>query len=376
MGAQEPLTRLATVAFDSRYDVVRSLALPEVTELLGVIAANALGQDLGGLPEDVAVRGARAAAERIKGGLIEGRTVVVTETMTALAAQSAPDFTEVPLVADQMPSPSGWLWLEAAVPREDVLGPCKPIRAFSWSTVDSSVMVTWWTEGANLPDRLGIRDETVAGFFPTGLVPTDFTVGRLGQPVIEPPDPADRDAIVEALRDGHWQLATPDEAEARARYFEAMSEETYLAWARQNSVALVLQVIWALCTQEIIVAVKPAKPARKRAARVGKALGDPAALAEHLAAIEADIHVVSLRRAHEPDLHVDSDGSDVAWTHRWTVRPHWRWHWYGGHDRADLTCEHCDTAGGVHRRILVAPHVKGPADAPLLDKNRVDVLRR
>lgn len=375
MGAPPPLTRLATIAFDSRYDIVRSLANPEVVELLGLLAASTTGQDLPNLPEDIAIRGARAAAERIKDGLVRGRTVVATETMTALAAQSAPDFTEVPLVADQMPSPSGWLWLEATVPRDDVTAPSKPIRAFSWTTVGSNVLVTWWTEGMNLPKRWGVRDQTVAAFFPTGLIPTDFTVGTLGNPVSPPPDPADRDDIIGALRAGHFNMVTAEEAEVRATFFAAMTDDDYVAWVRQNNVALVLQVLWALCTQEVVVAVQPAKPARKRAVRAGKTV-DSTAIADYLAAIEADIHVVSLRRTHQPDQSPAPDVRDVVWTHRWTVRPHWRWHWYGGHDRAQSTCEHCGTSGGFHRRILVAPHVKGPDDAPLLSKNRVDVLRR
>jgi hypothetical protein len=58
----------------------------------------------------------------------------------------------------------------------------------------------------------------------------------------------------------------------------------------------------------------------------------------------------------------DPQHTAVDWSHRWVVGGHWRSQPHG--------------PGGQHRRpTWIAPHIKGPADKPLIGKERIGVVR-
>lgn len=67
------------------------------------------------------------------------------------------------------------------------------------------------------------------------------------------------------------------------------------------------------------------------------------------------VRVVSVRRPTGAGGSTSTDRRD--WSHRWVVSGHWRRQWY--------------PAAGVHRTIWIDPYVKGPDDAPLLDRPTV-----
>lgn len=67
--------------------------------------------------------------------------------------------------------------------------------------------------------------------------------------------------------------------------------------------------------------------------------------------VEDDIVFVTLRRAAPANSH-DTQETNVNWKHRWIVSGHLRAQWYPS-ERA-------------HHLIWIAPHIKGPEDAPLL----------
>lgn len=67
------------------------------------------------------------------------------------------------------------------------------------------------------------------------------------------------------------------------------------------------------------------------------------------------VRVISLRRP--PPGGASGDGAR-EWYHSWIVRGHWRMQAYGVGRRQ-------------HRPVWIAPHVKGPADAPLLGGEKV-----
>lgn len=81
------------------------------------------------------------------------------------------------------------------------------------------------------------------------------------------------------------------------------------------------------------------RAARREAARRGATLED-----DH-------VTFVVLRRPQQAKRDSD-DEMDVHWRHRWIVRGHIRAQWY--------------PTLGEHRLIWIAPHIKGPQDAPLL----------
>lgn len=65
-----------------------------------------------------------------------------------------------------------------------------------------------------------------------------------------------------------------------------------------------------------------------------------------------EVTFVSLRRAETRSLRSDIE-KDVIWRHQWIVAGHYRAQWYPGE--------------GAHHVIWIAPHLKGPSDAPLLE---------
>ena len=68
-----------------------------------------------------------------------------------------------------------------------------------------------------------------------------------------------------------------------------------------------------------------------------------------------EVLVVTLRRQAVRDR--DADARDVEWSHRWMVSGHWRHRW-------------SERTNGM-QTIWINPHVKGPADKPLILKNKV-----
>lgn len=63
--------------------------------------------------------------------------------------------------------------------------------------------------------------------------------------------------------------------------------------------------------------------------------------------------VVQLRRA-VTETHGAAHGDGVNWKHQWWVSGHFRAQWYPSQQ--------------AHKIIAIAPHLKGPADAPVLEK--------
>jgi hypothetical protein len=74
-----------------------------------------------------------------------------------------------------------------------------------------------------------------------------------------------------------------------------------------------------------------------------------------------DVAVVELRRP-EPQPG-DDEPRRVDWTHRWVVSGHWRQQPVG-------------PEGALREPRWIAPHVKGPADKSLREKERINVWRR
>lgn len=80
--------------------------------------------------------------------------------------------------------------------------------------------------------------------------------------------------------------------------------------------------------------------------------------------LPAQVTLVDIRHSTEPANPSEStDESNRQYSHRWWVRPHWR-----------------QQAKGPNRSLRepkwIGPHIKGPGDAPLIEKPRVNVLRR
>lgn len=80
----------------------------------------------------------------------------------------------------------------------------------------------------------------------------------------------------------------------------------------------------------------------------------------HREGVVPAVRYVTLRREEigsEKDLESVSSKGSINWTHRHMVSGHWKRQWYGGI--------------GEHRRIYIAPYIRGPQDKPLIIKDTV-----
>lgn len=102
-----------------------------------------------------------------------------------------------------------------------------------------------------------------------------------------------------------------------------------------------LKSAWLLMTQPLarLEEVEYDRAARRRTQREGK--------------IRPRVRVIHLRRP----AGVQHGPNGREYHHQWVVRGHWRQQWYSSRE--------------VHRPVWIAPHVKGPEDAPLLGGEKV-----
>lgn len=106
--------------------------------------------------------------------------------------------------------------------------------------------------------------------------------------------------------------------------------------------------LWALAKTPRLIEqseLSVPRPDRRRAQRAG---------------VTTPVVLVDVRSAQRNDT--SGEHTDVAWSHRWVVGGHWRSQPHG--------------PGSQQRRpTWIAPHIKGPADKPLIGKERVGVVR-
>jgi hypothetical protein len=122
--------------------------------------------------------------------------------------------------------------------------------------------------------------------------------------------------------------------------------------ARFRTLATTLAAAWHLMYQPALsdrTAAEVDKGVRRSYARAGR----PA----------AEVTVIDLRTLYRPgDPGHEPDTEAGRYSHRWVVRGYWRDTWY--------------PSAGEHRKQWVPSHVKGPDEAPLLVRERVNVWRR
>ena len=125
----------------------------------------------------------------------------------------------------------------------------------------------------------------------------------------------------------------------------------------QTNIIRAVHALWLLLGQTV---------ARSREAEVDR----PAAGRARAAGLPSRVTVVELRRsAGAPS---EGPAGSVEWSHRWLVRGFWRWNVCGqGHPLAQEL-----EPGKWRARVWVNGFVKGPADKPLVQSEKVYQLRR
>ncbi len=263
-------------------------------------------------------------------------TVYVDDDMMTVWEGLIDSFAPEPLVPSDLVAPAGFLWLPRPFYTRDIHGKRTSARAVLWhpqaidyglAAKDGPHEVTRH-EGTPSQMTVPVKKDEDGRLHADGLLVTllhytsdtdDYTRDFYPKGVLMP-------ALVFP-----WAYGTTHGPEAIAD--------------RRDSV-LAYQALWRLMGQRLAAKTieRPDRHTRKRLAKMQWP--------------ERNITVVRLRRREPP--REAGEPREVEWTHRWTVRRHWRMQPYPS------------LGPGVTRQILIEEYVKGPEDKPLMpSKHRV-----
>lgn len=269
-----------------------------------------------------------------------GDLFYVTGDMVAVAVAAAKSLPNYKIEADDLPSPSGAMYFAHPVGTSGAgSNPTMPqapggrlglgIWALTWGLLprwitDDSFQrqdvlgFTWWTR----------RDEYETLSRERFGAPVNGTVDGTFGPLIQ-----DDESLLTLWDDSRHTRFAPTVMEDFER---KRGTDTKMGW---SSIAL---AAFLLMQQQIGVTehLPQTRPQRRRANRAGQPLDAT--------------RVIRLRHVR----HASDDGhSSIEYRHRWIVKGHWRNHWFPRQQR--------------HVPLWIAPHVKGPDDAPFLTGEKV-----
>lgn len=110
----------------------------------------------------------------------------------------------------------------------------------------------------------------------------------------------------------------------------------------------ILKSAWLMMQQEEVVDTSETEPSRSSAKRIRRQGGDP-----------GKVRIVDIKRRQYASQGREQYARE--YDHRWKVRGHWRNQWY--------------PSRGVHRPKWIEEHVRGPEDAPLIERDTVYRLK-
>jgi hypothetical protein len=225
--------------------------------------------------------------------VFEGQTTFVRAEISEALRVACDGYPNTPLHEDDLPFSNGFAWFER--PPWLITPDEGPVQAISWligreAGFHGLVFVFWLIN----PKQSHLLGELARWSFGAGW--TEIKVS------------------VDAADDESW------------RYFRKQAR--YLA------------SLFAFMKQKILVSysVLAERHARKRVEREGL-LHEPL------------VRVIELRRREGIEQREDHEAVDVAWSHRWIVRGHWRQQFY--------------PSKHTNQPIWITPYVKGPEDKPL-----------
>lgn len=291
-----------------------------------------------------------AAARRAAVHLREGELYYVAEDMTSLARSAGASLPSYRLHEQDLPAESGLVvWQKPITERLKVVEMCGcPVIAASWGMHRGGVEVRWWVHRDDWLVEMTAADPAL------GLDAMNRSeAARLRQ---------ENPAAVVAMMATHMRFGerpswlsttymdTPTDERADPAQWES-DLTTYSTITEQMERTLVST--WLLMGQTLVREQR--EPAGRASAR---------RIARISPSLQTEVRYVQLRHAKADEAEtVGSSGASRAYAHQWVVSGHWRNHYFPS--RND------------HRPIWIAPHLKGPDGAPVLDPGKlVHVLRR
>ena len=292
-------------------------------------------------------------SDRLAHGLEEGHTYFITDEMIDLIQWAATSMPSHGLEAEHLPTPYGWAWLERPVVQNDGRGEPLTVRALSWQQVADQhgrqgILFAQWADHEEVSDR----EKELLGAALGEVRPkigrihlVHLATWRYGHDWLSDERLKELKEHVDERSEG----TDGDESDA-----SGMGPLTYDATLEAHTHSLgFATAMWAIMGQDLgrPEPVMPPKPARKRATRAGRK--------------ETNINIVHMRRNMGGDAE-EGEGKRADGTRRvkvrYWVKPFWRRQWYPKQQ--------------VHRLILIPPHERGPADAPLKTKPTIRVVDR
>lgn len=328
-----------------RRALVEHMATPAAHHVLtATIAAGKGALVPPGPPDTAAARLLREECQRLR----EAQLFFLTEDMTELARVAGAGLPDFRLAREDLPAPAGFV--QFGSPIGDYLedGATPPQRthivACSWgptsATTGSDKAKVWVSFWAPVNHPRMTRALAAEGY-PAGEAKRMVHAmrGELSW---------DNEALL--TLDGDDKLVTVHQNKVTATYdggeTGAETIDSVAVWAQT------LRAAWLLMTQSGITDVDrqaPRRHQRRRDERDGY---------QH-----STVAVVRLRTlpARPSGEHPDNTANDF--TVRWMVRGHWRQQPYG-------------PQRSLRRPVWINPHIKGPADAPLITKEKVVLIDR
>lgn len=292
----------------------------------------------------------RAAAGRSATHLRGAELYYVAEDLTALAAAAGASLPSYRLSEQDIPAASGLVvWQKPITERRELVEVTGcPVLAASWGPHRGGVEVRWWVHLDDWLEEIA-RPDPALGHDAMGRA----EIARLRR---ENPAPL-VSTFASHLRFGQhpsWLRTDYDATPADERADHAQWQLDMAAYSELTETAeRTLVSTWLLMGQTLVreERERPPRSSERRIARLSPSLA-------------SEVRCVQLRRGHaDPDPKAEVGAHGRTRSHQWIVSGHWRNHWY--------------PARGDHRPIWIAPHMKGPDGAPLLDPAKlVHVLRR
>lgn len=358
-------------AHNARLQLAEDITRPKYGEYMGAFGKSQAVQRKG-LPGSQTVPHITTPDE-LQATLRSAETFTMTANMWYLMRAVSEDMPDTPLLPEDLPSNTGFLWCPEPFEQIDLHGRLLRMHVVTWRVQGQRVLVDWFTDRYDPKDEINISMQATPDWF--------RQVGRhmLMQTTVltlyaGPPNSPDCGQIRELDKhlSGDWRQQYlvyeeeffDDDGTRQIEYVPVLNEDGNLtedqfdlvqrAYVGLGETRLrsfpVRQLIcfWRLCQQTLTAReyVHPDRHLAKRMVRRGFAT--------------SPITVITLRRQSAKR----EEGREVEWDHRWLRRGHWRQQWFGSGESR------------YQKAIYINPTICGPEDKPLLIRPHVNILSR
>jgi hypothetical protein len=251
----------------------------------------------------------------------------IADNMVQVCQGASKTMPKQPILESDLPAKTGFMWLEDVFIFRDVHNQGVAVRAIQWNTNETHVGIALYSDPLHPDDEMQPSQYTVTT--PEGLLFAGQWALEFGK------DYSDVDHLLYDVR----------------RRKEVENEAWALAIKNMADLFKFILTTWTLMQQFIRYQHKVMihRASRRRLARRKREI--------------QPIVYVTLRRMEDDGWQRDPNAEQrgVQWSHRWIVNGYWR---------------NRKGKDGSYRQEYVMPHEKGPAHLPLIEKDRIYILKR